>query len=103
MIFKRIKSIDDLNNAVVEASKNNKNIMLDFYADWCISCKEMELYTFTNRSVQEVLANTLLLQADVTLNDEQDKKLMKTLGVYGPPTIIFYGSDGFKKDGWIYQ
>ena len=100
LIFKRIKSIDDLNNAVVEASKNNKNIMLDFYADWCISCKEMELYTFTNRSVQEVLANTLLLQADVTLNDEQDKKLMKTLGVYGPPTIIFYGSDGFKKDGY---
>jgi thiol:disulfide interchange protein DsbD len=68
--------------------------MLDFYADWCVSCKEMEHNTFTQADVQGALGNTVLLQADVTVNDEQDRELLKHFGIFGPPTIAFYGADG---------
>ena len=64
--------------------------MLDFYADWCVSCKEMESFTFTDPAVKAALANTVLLQADVTPNDEQDKALYKHFKIIGPPAIIFY-------------
>ena len=74
--------------------------MLDFYADWCVSCKEMEKYTFTDQSVHDALNNTVLLQADVTANDEQDQELLQRFGVFGPPTIIFFGTDGIPKDGY---
>ncbi|UCE88391.1 MAG: thioredoxin family protein, partial [Pseudomonadota bacterium] len=71
-----------------------KSAMLDFYADWCVSCKEFEKYTFTDPGVQQALANTVLLQADVTANDEQDKALLKRFKLIGPPTILFFGADG---------
>ena len=74
--------------------------MLDFYADWCVSCKEMEKYTFTDIGVQDVLGNTVLLQADVTANDEQDQELLQRFGVFGPPTIIFFGTDGQQRTGY---
>jgi len=72
-------------------------VMLDFYADWCVSCKEMEHNTFTEKEVQDVLANTVLLQADVTANDDADKALLQHFGIFGPPTIAFYGADGTEK------
>jgi thiol:disulfide interchange protein DsbD len=68
--------------------------MLDFYADWCVSCKEMEVLTFTDPAVQQALANTVLLQADVTPNDEQDKALYKHFGIIGPPSIMFFDNAG---------
>jgi thiol:disulfide interchange protein DsbD len=68
--------------------------LLDFYADWCVSCKEMEHNTFTEREVQTALSNTTLLQADVTANDDADRELLKHFGIFGPPTIAFYGTDG---------
>ncbi len=68
--------------------------MLDFYADWCISCKEMEHLTFTDESVIASLKDTLLIQADVTLDDEQDKALNKSFGLFGPPAILFFDKDG---------
>jgi thiol:disulfide interchange protein DsbD len=74
--------------------------MLDFYADWCVSCIEMERYTFTDAGVQAALQDTLLLQADVTANDEQDQALLRRFGVYGPPTIIFFGPDGQQREGY---
>jgi thiol:disulfide interchange protein DsbD len=74
--------------------------MLDFYADWCVSCLEMEHYTFTAASVQDALSNTLLLQADVTANDRDDQALLKRFGVFGPPTIIFFGADGVQRQGF---
>jgi thiol:disulfide interchange protein DsbD len=74
--------------------------MLDFYADWCVSCKEMEAYTFTDAGVQAALANTVLLQADVTANDEADQALLQRFGVFGPPTIIFFGTDGQQRHGY---
>jgi thiol:disulfide interchange protein DsbD len=68
--------------------------MLDFYADWCVSCKEMEKYTFPDPAVRAVLAQAVLLRADVTANDDQDQALLKQFGIFGPPTIAFYGIDG---------
>ena len=74
--------------------------MLDFYADWCISCKEMEAFTFTDQEVQAALSNTVWLQADVTANDAEDKALLDRFGVFGPPTIIFFGTDGEQRHGY---
>ena len=98
--FKRIKSIDDLNVEINLAASENKSVMLDFYADWCVSCKEMETYTFTNKKVQDVLSNTVLIQADVTQNDLIDQNLLKKLDVFGPPTIIFYDQRGRRQIGY---
>ena len=82
------------------AASQKKSVMLDFYADWCVSCKEMEAYTFVDRDVQTALSNTVLLQADVTANDNIDQTLLNKLNVFGPPTIIFYDNNGFKRDGY---
>jgi thiol:disulfide interchange protein DsbD len=71
--------------------------MLDFYADWCVSCKEMERYTFTDPGVQAELARAVLLQADVTANDEADRALLQRFGILGPPTIVFFGADGLER------
>ena len=92
--FKKIKGVEGLNKALAEAKAQNKSVMLDFYADWCVSCKEMESLTFTDPAVQSALANTVLLQADVTANDEQDKSLYKHFKIIGPPAIIFYDAQG---------
>ncbi|MCB1624427.1 MAG: thioredoxin fold domain-containing protein, partial [Pseudomonadales bacterium] len=70
------------------------------YADWCVSCKEMEKYTFTDHAVQTALADTLLLQADVTANDADDQELLKHFGIFGPPTIAFYGVDGSERSAY---
>ncbi|HJL92746.1 MAG TPA: protein-disulfide reductase DsbD [Woeseiaceae bacterium] len=98
--FKQIKSISDLDHELALASSSGKSVMLDFYADWCVSCKEMEVYTFSNEAVQKALANTILIQADVTLNDKIDQALLRKLNVFGPPTIIFYDTHGNKKNGY---
>ncbi len=92
--FKKIKGIEGLNRALAEAKAQNKSVMLDFYADWCISCKEMEVLTFANPEVKKALANTVLLQADVTDNDAKDKALYKHFKIIGPPAIIFYNAQG---------
>ena len=75
-------------------------VLVDFYADWCVSCLEMEAYTFTDSDVQAALSNTIWLQADVTANDEVDQALLKSFGVFGPPTIIFFGTDGQQRNGY---
>jgi thiol:disulfide interchange protein DsbD len=98
--FRRIKTVDDLDRALAAAAADGKTAMLDFYADWCVSCIEMEEYTFTDASVQEALRNTVLLQADVTANDEQDQRLLQRFGVFGPPTIIFFDASGKQREGY---
>jgi thiol:disulfide interchange protein DsbD len=98
--FQRIKTVDDLDEAVLLAAAEGKTAMLDFYADWCVSCIEMEEYTFTDEGVQTALANSVLLQADVTANDELDQELLQRFGVFGPPTIIFFGTDGQQVHGY---
>ncbi len=101
LVFKRIKSLDDLQREVADASAQGQSVMLDFYADWCVSCKEMEKYTFSDPGVIAALANTRLLQADVTANDETDQALLQGhFGLPGPPAIIFYGTDGEERKGF---
>jgi thioredoxin:protein disulfide reductase len=95
--FQRIKSLDDLNAQVAAANSAGKTVILDFYADWCVSCKEMEKYTFPTAEVRNALANTVWLQADVTANDDIDKALQKHFGIVGPPSIMFYGKDGAER------
>jgi len=92
--FKRIKTLADLEREVAASAQAGRSVMLDFYADWCVSCKEMEHYTFTEAEVQNALANTTLLQADVTKNDDDDQALLRHFEIFGPPTIAFYGADG---------
>jgi len=98
--FQRIKSVGDLDREIAAAAAAGKTAMLDFYADWCVSCIEMEEYTFTDAGVQAALADTVLLQADVTANDELDQELLQRFGVFGPPTIIFFGTDGQQRHGY---
>ncbi|MEE9357769.1 protein-disulfide reductase DsbD [Candidatus Vondammii sp. HM_W22] len=99
--FKRIKSVDDLKREVAVASAAGKPVMLDFYADWCVSCKEMERYTFSDPAVISALSNFILLQADVTANDEVDNALLQGhFGLPGPPSIMFYGRDGQERRGY---
>jgi thioredoxin:protein disulfide reductase len=90
--FSRIKGIADLDRRIQEA--HGKTVMLDFYADWCISCKEMERYTFSDTGVQSRLKKALLLQADVTANSDEDKALLNRFGLFGPPGILFFDAQG---------
>ncbi|MDZ4203037.1 MAG: protein-disulfide reductase DsbD [Gallionella sp.] len=90
--FERIKSMAELDARI--AQSGGKTVMLDFYADWCISCKEMERFTFSDASVQARLKNTVLLQADVTANNDDDKALLKRFGLFGPPGILFFDAQG---------
>ena len=92
--FQQVKGINELNAAIQKASNEGKPVMLDFYADWCISCKEMESFTFSDNGVQKSLENFVFLQADVTDNDELDKALLNQLGLFGPPAILFYDAGG---------
>jgi thioredoxin:protein disulfide reductase len=94
LAFETIKSVDDLNKRVAAATAAGRPVMLDFYADWCTSCKEMERYTFSDKTVQAALSNAVLLHADVTKNDPVDQELLQHFGIFGPPTIAFYGPDG---------
>lgn len=90
--FTQIKTVDELNQALVEVK--GKPVMLDLYADWCVACKEFEKYTFSDPQVQKALADTVLLQANVTANDAQDVALLKHLNVLGLPTILFFDGQG---------
>jgi len=94
LIFKRVASLAALETEIQQASANHQAVMLDFYADWCISCKEMEAYTFTDPKVKQALAGVVLLQADVTNNNADDLALLTKFNLIGPPAILFFGSDG---------
>ena len=92
--FKKIKSVADLDREVVIAASQGKGVMLDFYADWCVSCKEMERYTFSDAGVIRELSRGVILQADVTANDDLDKALLKKFKLVGPPSMIFWNTKG---------
>lgn len=92
--FTRVKTVGDLERELAAARANQQPVMLDYYADWCASCKEMERYTFSDPGVQSALSGFRLLQADVTLNDEADAALLKRYGLIGPPSILFFDRSG---------
>ncbi|MDQ7089064.1 MAG: protein-disulfide reductase DsbD [Methylococcales bacterium] len=91
--FKQITSLAELTSQLELASANNQPVMLDFYADWCISCKEMEAYTFTDPKVKQALTHFIVLQVDVTKNSDDDKVLLTHFNLIGPPAILFFGTD----------
>jgi len=90
--FTRVKTAADLDAAIAKA--HGKNVMLDFYADWCVSCIEMEKLTFADPRVQTQFADMVLLQVDVTANDAHDKELLRRFNLFGPPGIIFFDKNG---------
>jgi thiol:disulfide interchange protein DsbD len=89
--FRRIRSVAELDATLKTA---DRPVMLDFYADWCVSCKEMEHLTFNDAAVRPRMANALLLQVDVTANSADDKALLKRFGLFGPPGILFFDTKG---------
>jgi len=95
--FTRIKTVADLERAVSAAAAEGRPVVLDFYADWCVSCKEMEKYTFPDPAVRSALTDAVVLQADVTAVDDEDQALMQHFGIIGPPTIMFFTADGMEQ------
>ncbi len=93
--FEKIKSVAELEQRLQQAG--GKFVMLDFLADWCVSCKELERFTFSDARVQARLKDVILLQADVTANSDDDKALLKKFGLFGPPGIIFFDPSGKEK------
>lgn len=94
LTFIPIKTVDDLQREITAANAQGRSVMLDFYADWCVSCKQLERETFNDSKVQTALKNFTLLRADVTANDSSDQALEAKLGVIAPPTLIFFDTHG---------
>lgn len=92
--FRRIRNVAELEAAL---KTTDRPVMLDFYADWCVSCKEMEHLTFSDPAVQPRMAHALLLQADVTDNSAEDKALLKRFGLFGPPGVLFFDKQGLEQ------
>jgi thiol:disulfide interchange protein DsbD len=93
--FKRIKNNADLESQLLAA--NGKPVMLDFYADWCVACKELEQFTFSDSRVQSALKDTVLLQIDMTNNTEEDKALLAKFNLFGPPGIVFFNAQAHEE------
>lgn len=92
--FRVVASVGDLDRELAAARAAGQPAMLDFYADWCVSCKEMEKYTFSDPTVHDALAGFVLLKADVTANSPADQALLQRFRVFGPPTTAFFGGHG---------
>ena len=92
--FQRIRTLSELDGIL---AKSNRPVMLDFYADWCVSCKEMEAFTFVDPRVAQRMGQLLLLQVDVTANNADDRALMKRFKLFGPPGIIFFAAGGAER------
>ncbi len=94
LIFQVVRSSEDLERVLQKAKADNQSVMLDYYADWCISCKEMEAITFTNSEVGKAMGHFVLVQVDVTINNQQSQNLLKRFGLFGPPAILFFNGAG---------
>jgi thiol:disulfide interchange protein DsbD len=95
--FLPVKTVEDLQLMLAEGRRQQRPVILDFYADWCVACVVMEHEVFGDSTVHAALGNSLLLRADVSANDPADRALLKSLGVYGPPTVLFYSTDGAER------
>lgn len=91
--FIKVTSLQELEDRIATAASNNQPVMLDFYADWCVSCKEMEAYTFAHPKVRQELNRFVLLKADVTANNADHQAMLRKFNLVGPPATLFFGSD----------
>jgi thiol:disulfide interchange protein DsbD len=98
--FEPVEDAADLRQKLAAAQRAGRPVMLDVYADWCVSCKELEAFTFPDPRVQAALKGAVLLRADVTPNDAGDKALLQRFDLYGPPAVLFFGTDGVERRGY---
>jgi thioredoxin:protein disulfide reductase len=94
LVFQVVRSSEELERILQKAKADNKPVILDYYADWCISCKEMEAITFTNPEVAKAMSRFVLVQVDVTINSQQSQALLKQFSLFGPPAILFFNGAG---------
>ena len=99
LVFQVVRSPEELQSILQKAQENKKLVLLDFYADWCISCKEMEAITFTNPEVAKEMSRFVLVQADVTVNNSSTQALLKQYGLFGPPAILLFNGLGDEQKG----
>ncbi|MDZ7747966.1 MAG: protein-disulfide reductase DsbD [Halofilum sp. (in: g-proteobacteria)] len=98
--FRAVEGVEGLRRALTEARRSDRPVMLDVYADWCVSCKELEAFTFPDERVRRALGDAMLLRTDVTANDAGDSALLERYDLYGPPAILFFGPDGVERRGY---
>ncbi|MEI6542007.1 MAG: protein-disulfide reductase DsbD [Methylococcales bacterium] len=98
--FQKVSSTAELKEVLAKAHAQGRWVMLDFYADWCASCKEMALYTFSDPKVRDALAPVVLVQADVTKNLQVDQALLKQFNLIGPPALLFFGPDKRERESY---
>ncbi|HET9642210.1 MAG TPA: thioredoxin family protein, partial [Burkholderiaceae bacterium] len=89
--FHQVRNVAELEAAL---SNPGKPVMLDFYADWCVSCKEMERFTFSDPDIQRRMSAALLLKADVTRNSAEERELLRRFKLFGPPGTVFFDAQG---------
>ncbi|MDF1482228.1 protein-disulfide reductase DsbD [Extensimonas sp. H3M7-6] len=99
--FERVATRRELDALLAQAHQSGQKVMLDFYADWCVACKEFETFTFSDPEVQKSLASVRLLQVDVTANNAEDKALLKRFDLFGPPGVVFF--DGAAQGALIHK
>ena len=92
--FRRVADVAELESALAESAAAGRPAMLEFYADWCVSCKEFERFTLSDGRVRARLQNADLLRADVTENGDAEKALLSRFELFGPPALLFFGPDG---------
>lgn len=92
--FETIRNVEELDARLAQAASDHRPVMLDFYAEWCTSCKEMERFTFADSSVKDKLQRFVRLRADVSANSQEDRELLRRFGIFGPPSTIFYDEAG---------
>jgi thiol:disulfide interchange protein DsbD len=92
--FERVRNVAELDAALARAAAEGRPVMLDFYADWCVSCVEMEQLTFRDEAVRQRVQRAVLLQADVTANNDDDRALLARFQLFGPPGILFWNAQG---------
>jgi len=94
LVFNVVKTSRELDTALKLAKENNQTVMLDFYADWCVTCKEMEVLTFNDATVSKKLRSYQLIQVDMTKNTADQQVILKHYGLFGPPAILFFDQQG---------
>jgi thiol:disulfide interchange protein DsbD len=97
LVFQRVATSAQLEAVLIQAKQKRQPALLDFYADWCVTCKEMELLTFSDEKVKAALSTYLLIQVDVTKNTVEHQRILKQYALFGPPAILFFDANGEEK------